>query len=228
MSNRLWLPQKMRRSAAGRVVPSSYEDFTTYTEVDPNNKLSATSTVITGAGQDRQIASYIYKDFGAAYFGGDFEIHGRFYIDSATDQGGLCHPITVGNDLNVDTTLNDIFHLNANSKNFLSMQVDYNKAITTPRVFLTENYTGFDWGDVAVDTQYYFKFIRDETVGANGTIYFVIYDDEAMTSLVDTLTLALSAKIDFRYLFPAQSFDDNQVSDPGGYFTTSHFNIITP
>ena len=44
------------------------ENFTTYTEVDPNNKLTVTSTKITAVDLDRDEDAYVYKDFGANNF----------------------------------------------------------------------------------------------------------------------------------------------------------------
>ena len=44
------------------------EDFTTYTEADPNNHLSETSSRVTAAALIRNESAYVYKDFGADHF----------------------------------------------------------------------------------------------------------------------------------------------------------------
>jgi len=49
------------------------EDFTTYTEVDPNNHLSRTAKRISIAGLIANESCYIYKDKGIGFFSGDFK-----------------------------------------------------------------------------------------------------------------------------------------------------------
>lgn len=49
-----------------------YEDFTTFTEVDDDSKLTRTATRITWAIYERDDNGYFYKDYGAGHFG-DFE-----------------------------------------------------------------------------------------------------------------------------------------------------------
>lgn len=49
---------------------SPYEDLTTYTEVDEFGDMTITPTTITVDTMSRNTVSYVYYDFGAAYFGG--------------------------------------------------------------------------------------------------------------------------------------------------------------
>jgi hypothetical protein len=52
----------------------TYEDFTTYTEVDEDSDITITSsTLITVSTMIRNVTSYVYKDFGVDYFG-NFEV----------------------------------------------------------------------------------------------------------------------------------------------------------
>ena len=50
------------------------EDFTTYTEVDPNSHITITdANTIDFAALDQDETAYVYRDLGAAFFDGDFE-----------------------------------------------------------------------------------------------------------------------------------------------------------
>ena len=44
------------------------EDFTTYTEVDPNSRITVSSTKVTWASVQRDEDAYVYKDKGVNYF----------------------------------------------------------------------------------------------------------------------------------------------------------------
>ncbi|MCL4873868.1 hypothetical protein KJ039_07295 [bacterium] len=69
-------------------------------------------------------------------------------------------------------------------------------------------------GDIATDTYtceqgkiYYLEIERDEAVGTYGTLYCRIYDDEARTNLVDTLSLTLRAAQDLRYVYALNTYE---------------------
>jgi len=51
----------------------AYEDFTTYTEEDPNSHITKNSSRVTFSNLTRPESAYVYKDFGSGYFSGDFE-----------------------------------------------------------------------------------------------------------------------------------------------------------
>lgn len=54
---------------------------------------------------------------------------------------------------------------------------------------------------------YYLEIERDEGVGTFGTLYCRIYDDEARTNLVDTLSLTLRANQDLRYVYALNTYE---------------------
>jgi len=60
---------------------------------------------------------------------------------------------------------------------------------------------------LSLSTDYYLTIERDEAVGANGTLYARIYSDEARATLIETLTLSLTEKQDFRYIYAMISWD---------------------
>ena len=49
-----------------------YEDFTTYTKVDPNSRITVTASKVSFAGLASNESAYVYKDKGANYFAGNF------------------------------------------------------------------------------------------------------------------------------------------------------------
>lgn len=59
-------------SLEGKAPDDPIEDFTTYTEVDPNSDFTITSSKIAVDGLRRDAAAYVYKDMGSGHFG-DFE-----------------------------------------------------------------------------------------------------------------------------------------------------------
>ncbi len=67
--------------ASASTPPSSYEDLTTYTEVDPETDFAVTSTTLTVTDMHTEhVAAYIYKDYTADYFTKDLEIQFEFVV----------------------------------------------------------------------------------------------------------------------------------------------------
>ncbi|GAF86989.1 unnamed protein product, partial [marine sediment metagenome] len=66
-----------------------------------------------------------------------------------------------------------------------------------------------------LNTIYYLRIKRDEGVGANGTLYCDIYISDAdrtnVENAVANMSIALTAKIDFRYIYAVQSRDLSDV-----------------
>src|SRR3972149_712527 len=48
------------------------ENFTTYTEVDPNSRITVTSTKVSAAGLKRNESAYVYSDKGVNHFSADW------------------------------------------------------------------------------------------------------------------------------------------------------------
>ena len=194
------------------------ENFTTYTSVDPNEKFTITSTRITFDSLTGNETAYVYKDMGENHFDGDFEhlVTISWADDSVKNTYASQWALT--NELNDLTTIYD------NSGSFLAARMTM-ESENWCRIYILEIDSG-DWNaditpDAGIydnDTPYYFKIIRDESVGSYGTIYLYIYDDAERTSLVDTLSVVLhSSKKDFRYIFGAASFKTGQVVTVSGY-----------
>ncbi len=75
------------------------ENFTTYTEVDPNSRITKTSTKVTWAALDRNETAYVYKDKGVDFFDGDFTHLLTVYMTTLVN-GSYVYAWALTNDLN--------------------------------------------------------------------------------------------------------------------------------
>ena len=177
------------------------EDLTTYTEVDPDSKLTVTAAKVAAAGLERGVSSYVYKDKGAAHFNGDFE-H-KCEITCASVSGlGIMYPWALAN------AINDINSIDVAGGDALLAWDLYGTNIRIGEVVAGTRYDD-EYTLAGTGTKYYLRIKRDESVGTYGTLYCYIatgnYDDEGGT-LEDTLALGLHEKEDFRYAYAASSY----------------------
>ena len=178
------------------------EDFTTYSETDPNSHIAKTATRVTVTDLNSQETAFVYKDKGAAFFSDDFT-HNITVEVTAFTADGRDYAWAITND-----NTRDMKGIDDNNDSYLSIFL-YGAAGAAPEIYLEECDSGAIYQDnfvAVVDTVYYLTIARDESVGANGTLYCYIYSDAARTVLVDTLTIALhTSKKDFRYIFGANT-----------------------
>ena len=171
-------------------------DYTTFTETDPSNKLTVTSTKIDAAALPEEDIAHVVLDKGAGFFDGDFEHLLEGYVDAATVNGIHSGGWGVGDHANPETTDNT-----KGDSLFMKLQEESAVAIFTASEHDNSN-TYQDTVSVNKDTLYYLKIVRDEAVGTYGTLYVYVYSDSGRTTLVDTASLALhTSKKDFRYLY---------------------------
>lgn len=181
------------------------ENFTTYIETDPNSKLTVTAPKITYSGLNRDEEAHVRYDKGIDYFNGNFEHLEEIRITAAVD-GGQCITWMLSNVVGDYKTL-----MNANENALAVFSVGHSGA---KKIYILELDGGIEYASVlytvTVNTTYYLKIKRDESVGTYGTIYLYIYSDAARTNLLQTLSVTLhTSKKDFRYIFGAESRDDN-------------------
>jgi len=196
----------------------AYEDFTTYTEVDTQGFLSQTASKATFTALGRRVAvAYLYSDKGAAHFAGDFEHLLTAYV-SASDTYGSCAFHLLGNELgdmgqvSASATGKGVairWYENAGAKAYRLSE------IVGSSTLYSDDYAHAD----NVGNVRYIKFKRVESVGTYGTLYAYIYSDAEMTSLLDTLSLALHSKEDYRYCYVTSGHYVNGSPD---YFCTGY------
>jgi hypothetical protein len=187
------------------------EDLTTYTEVDPNSRITRTATRSTYAALQRDEDAYVYKDKGAAHFSGDFEHLIAVYLDETT-QGGLVGIWGLAN------LVDDTGGIRTASGDELIAFLFDSGGVRY--IFLQEVLAGTAYTDlhtISLDTSYYLKIKRDESVGTYGRLYCYVYSDAARTNLLFTLQLDLHEKEDFRYIYVTQSWNEGTTKPQSGY-----------
>ncbi len=183
------------------------QDFTTYTKVDPNSRFTVTSTRITASGLLRNEDAYNYWDFGAGYFDGDLAHLITTKSETTTTGIAIYHGLfNIVDDFKgiKDAGGDGIFIFNNNGNS----------------IILSELHAGAQYNDAfagSLGTVYYVTFERDEAVGTYGTLYCYIYSDASRETLVDTLSVALHEKEDFRYNMLVQSNNDGTTTVFNGY-----------
>jgi hypothetical protein len=195
------------------------ENFITssaYTEVDPNGRFAVAANKITVTGITTNEDAHVYRDMVAkksGYFDGDFTHLVTFQSSNYSSIAHGWYPWTLANDVDDWKGLVD------GGKDALTIQVWKTNGADLI-LYLAELASGtptvdtFTW---TLGTTYYTTLIRDESVGANGTLYLYIYSDAARTTLLDTLSVTLTQKIDFRYIYAANSYNQGEDRSNDGF-----------
>ena len=181
------------------------EDLTTYTEVDPNSHISATSSRATGAGVGRDETCYLYKDYGENYFNGvtvNFDIRVTTFPSS-----GIMLVFGLSN------TLNHIGVWGTSEPRV----VFYNNAGIARLYFvgISSPYYG-----ISLNTTYYCRLIR---AAGSDTANLYIYSDSGRTTLLTTLTNTVVASTKWRYAFAMSSQNTGGVA----YATSGYVENIS-
>jgi len=189
------------------------EDFTGYTEVDPDGTVTVAADTITFTDFDRNATAYVYKDFGAGYFSGDF-VHQMKLIVSDFDYTSRAAVHMLAN------TVDELFGIQMGSGDAIGVYVD-GPNDTKYDLVLFE----IDGGTLYTSTyenlgklvDFHLVIERDESVGSYGRVTCHVYADETHTWLLETLTLDLhSSKKDFRYLYGLCAYDTGSSAELSG------------
>lgn len=175
----------------------SYEDFTTYTETDPNSHIEKTEYHID-FNCYRNEDAYLYKDYGADYFGSSWEHKVDFRITEDMQDNDIYVIWALSNDID------DINGLRAGNKTCLWARAMRVSGVN--RISLLEVYNGSGYEDyyttLTVNTWYYLTIKKTSTA-----FECKIYSDWERTNLLDTLTLTLHGDWKFRYVFGANTYN---------------------
>ena len=192
------------------------ENFTSYTETDPNAHIAVTASRVTWSLQNRNEDAYVYKDKGAAYFSDNFNCKLTVkFTDGATLSAsvilGVWSITNLIDDLNgIDTANGDflaIISANNTTVDYALQMVECDAGTQYLSTAYTLTPTGYTSPTV------YLTIVRDEAVGTYGTLYLYIYSDAARTTLLNTQSLALhTSKKDFRYIFTSHSWNTGEAS----------------
>lgn len=179
------------------------QDYTTATELDPNNRYTVSPTSIAFAGLTRNETAYEVFDFGAGFFNDDLEHTLDFKIDSETSASGvgLVSTYQLGNSLghiNGLTGANIYIAMFTNGTSLTSITL-VEQIGSTLQVSDT-------WSTASFDTTRKYCTVTHDS-GA-GTVTLKIYSDSARTTLVDTLSITLTQTFSYRYLYGINSLND--------------------
>ncbi len=174
------------------------EDYTGYTEVDAAAVLDVVADSILFTAMPRDADNYVYFDYTAGYFSGDFKHSVTINIASA-DAFGRVVFWALGNAV-------DDFGGLIVSGIPIGVAVYNNGSAYKVQINIDGSVTNMS-GSISVATKYYITIRRDESVGANGTLYCDIYDDAGRTSLVETVSAILGAKTNYRYIYACSSLN---------------------
>jgi len=172
---------------------STIQVYTGYTEVDTPTVLTVAAATLTLASLDDDVEVYLTKDFTASYFSEDFEHTLNFNCTAQTGTEivylwGMCDSVDeIGALIAANTDL-----LCLSWENASLVLTERNSTVSTTDTSATV---------LSLNTPYYVRIVRDESVGTYGTLYCYIYTDSEYMDLVDTLVVTLTEKKDFRYLY---------------------------
>lgn len=175
-------------------------DFTTFTEVDPNSKITVTANTVTWLNQlGSDGNSGVYYDAGVDGYWYSTTWEFDIYADSNM----------------ADNTINFHWGVSTNS----TPEYNGQPVSTTQSAFLGTDRSGSEirisgriksnngayqplWiTGLSLDTTYYARVVLDKDVGSFGTWYFYVYSDSARTSLLGSGSQILYINGNYRYLF---------------------------
>lgn len=193
------------------------EDFTTYTEVDTNAKLTVTSARATGVDVDRDEDVYLYKDFGAAYFNA-LNITFELLVNATSTPAGGSSPV---GSIAITNTVNDISAFATTDISAIIGEEGVGAKIWLQRGAGVAS----DVYICSLDTIYYCLL---ERASGNDTVTLKIYSDAARTTLLDTLTVIGYGTTTYRYLFGFVNWNNGQAgADFDGYVENLNLIIST-
>jgi len=178
----------------------AYEDYTTYTEVDPNTDITVATNTLTIDTMRRDVSAYVYKDKGAGHFSGDFEHVVDVKATASDDHGSVTIWALADsvNDVTDALAVGDLIHI-------LFYQPSEALGLS---IWLREWYSGSNYDDktylISMNTWYYLTIDRISSV-----LRCRVYLDSARTSLLDALQITVHSTPAYRYVYGVMSETSN-------------------
>ena len=200
-----------------RVYSLSYENFNSYTEIDPNTHITLTSSQQLDYSLTRGETAYIYKDYGDSNFQ-DFEHEWDTYIVN-TGSGSWRMEVNYG-------ITNTIGSFNTWVQ-FIAVIWYYSGSVANLHLLgngINQHVT------LTVNTWYYLRITKTGT-----SVNLYVYSDSLRTNLVTSCSGTLSSDYHFRYIYGCASYNDGHPTIIGSaktrnlnlkfkLFVTSYFN----
>jgi len=197
------------------------QDFTTYTEVDPNSRITRTASKVTWAGLTRDEVAYVAKNMGADYFNGDF-VH-QFEIEFSGQSGT---PVTIF--WAVSRSLGDRADMGVGWYISFAWEHTTGYGLTLKCHRWADGPTDFDtWDAEQPDTRYYITIEHDWDGGVNGTGRTTAYirTGSHAGALQATLTVdrGVGGQLAMDYIYGCQTQDDEAGDYMSGF--TENLNL---
>lgn len=184
------------------------EDFTTYTEVDPDGDITVVSNEVSCDDlQARSVDAYVYKDKGVGHFSGDFEHRFKIKKGNRVNTPLLCF-------WGMANIIDDFEDWISSGGDAYAL---HTRIAANLHLDMIENGVLFDDGSTLFEdgVWHYIRVARDDDGGVNGTgqlkAYIATndYDDNGGT-LEDTLVLdcGVGEQNDFRYVYAMATYND--------------------
>ena len=185
------------------------ENYTTYSEYDASGLVTVGANTLAVAGNN-QTAFSVHKVFAAGHFSGDFEhVVAVALNNDGSPNYGWCPFWGLSNE--TAESAHSFKEIQEASGDCL--YIAQGEGFGAVWISLFEISTGTQYSDIyagaSYDTWYYCEIERDESVGTYGTLLCRIYSDESRSTLVDTLSVALHKKEDFRTVYAVASYYPN-------------------
>ena len=195
------------------------ETFTSYTEVDPGSAITVAANTITWTElSSRADDSYVYYDFGANYFSGDFTHKFKINVSDMDTSIAFWFPWALAN------SVNDMKGIDNAGESFIAFGL-HNTGTFDMYLYVCEsgNLSTDNSLNLSLDTDYYITVNRDDSAGTNSTGLLTAYICTGAHygeggTVVDTLVYNCKpgSKPDFRYLYAtnvwATEMDDKDIS----------------
>ncbi len=191
------------------------EDYTTYTEDDPNSRLTVGANQITVAGLRRSdTTTWVYDDFSAGYFGDVTDgINFDCQVDTADNSSSIVAFALTNNIAGLNTcAVND----------YDSVFLYFNSSAGGTKNIVLQGFgTGgvSDLGTFTLGQKRYLTFTR-----SGGTATVNIYSDSGRLTLVDTLVIVGSA-VTLQYMFGVSNYDLGTAGAMSG--SVANLEIVT-
>jgi hypothetical protein len=195
----------------------TYEDFTSYTEVDPDDYIQKTANHIDAVLWRNKSLTAVYKDFGAGHFGNyEHLIDARCEVANNYGVGIFWSVSNSNSTVFVDDSLGTI-------------AVDFYRAgAGTYWVYLLERYGGIIYGTqqaVSANTYYYFRIQKNGTAMTVKIYSTAALRDAGGTPDVGTLTLTLHSDYTHQYLYAARNYENKSTEPESSTIDVDNLNL---
>jgi hypothetical protein len=170
------------------------ENFTTYTEVDPDSKITVSSTKCSAVGVAQNASEdYVYKDFGSNYFDGVHAFFELYPSNGYNNGGAIIGAFCLSNDVGAVTGCGDS-DLNC----LISKSGDNPSGLSNIKLWRGNAVATAIWDNISNNTVYYCILTR---VAGSDTATLYIYSDSSRHTLSTSLSVSGFGTTKWQYCY---------------------------